>query len=182
MNSKIGNKIKNNNDKKDRIKKDIVYTPEEVAIDCIRHTLPFLKDTDVLLEPFTGKDAFYNNFPKANKKDWCEIERGRDYLESVIKCDWAITNPPYSIINDILPKLYECNKGFCLLVNNLTITPPRLKKINDAGFYISLIYYFRVVGWFGCQFYYIFEKREDKRNMLEMFLRQKEYKSIKIDK
>jgi len=177
MNSSVGNKIKNNKDKKDRVKKDIVYTPDEVAQDCIKYTLPFLNDEDILLEPFTGKDAFYNNFPKQNKKEWCEIERGRDYLDSVIECDWVITNPPYSIINDILPKLFECKKGFCLLVNNLTITPPRLQKINEAGFYISLIYFFQVNGWFGRQFYYIFEKREDKKNLLEMVFKRLQYKN-----
>ena len=176
MNSKVCHKIKNNIDKKDKTKRDIVYTPEEVAIDCIKLTLPFLKNTDVLLEPFTGKDAFYNNFPTENKKDWCEIERDRDYLESDIECDWVITNPPYSIMNTILPKLFECRKGFCLLVNNLTITPPRLNKINDAGFYISLIYYFKISSWFGYQFYYVFEKREDKKNILEMPFKRSYYK------
>ena len=179
MNSSICNKIKNNKDKKERTKKDIVYTPDDVAKDCLKYTLPFLTDADVLLEPFTGKDAFYNNFPTVNKKEWCEIERGRDYLESNIKCDWAITNPPYSIINDILPKLFECNKGFCLLVNNLTITPVRLVKINDGGFFISLIYCFRVDKWFGIQYYYIFEKREDKRNILEIVFKRNVYKIYK---
>lgn len=177
MHSKICNKIKNTKDKKDRIKKDIVYTPEICAIDCINYTLPFLNKDDVLFEPFAGKDAFYNNFPKENKKEWCEIERGRDYLESNVICDWVITNPPYSIMNDILPKLYECKKGFCLLVNNLTLTPVRLDKINSAGFYISLIYFFKVNSWFGYQYYYIFEKREDKKNMLEFVFRRQEYKT-----
>ena len=182
MNSKIGNKIRHNKDKKDKIKKDIVYTPEEVAKDCIKYTLPFLKEEDILLEPFSGKDVFYNNFPETNKKDWCEIERGRDYLESDIKCDWVITNPPYSIINDILPKLFECNKGFCLLVNNLTLTPLRLKKINNAGFYISFIYYFKIWEWFGYQFYFIFEKRADKKNIPEMIFSGKNYRDINKQK
>ncbi len=176
MNSKICNNIKNNKDKEEKRKKDIVYTPEEVAIDCLNITLPYIKDTDILLEPFSGLDAFYNNFPKENKKDWCEIERGRDYLESDIECDWAITNPPYSIFNNILPKLYECKKGFCLLVNNLTMTPPRLTKINDNGFYISSIYYFKINTWFGTQYYYIFEKREDKQNNLKMTCKREQYK------
>ena len=57
MNSSICNKIKNNKDKKERTKKDIVYTPDDVAKDCLKYTLPFLTDADVLLEPFEiGKD------------------------------------------------------------------------------------------------------------------------------
>ena len=141
----------------------------------MKYTLPFLDKNDILLEPFSGKDAFYNEFPQENKKEWCEIERGRDYLTSNIDCDWVITNPPYSIFNDFLPKLLECKKGFCLLVNNLTITPTRLDKINNGGFYISLIYYFTISKWFGRQFYYIFEKRKDQKNILEMVYQRKEY-------
>ncbi len=176
MNSAICHKIKNNKDKVDKTKKDVVYTPDDVAKDCIEYTLPFIDVNDVLLEPFAGGDAFYKQFPKENKKDWCEIQRGRDYLKSDLTCDWVITNPPYSIMNDILPKLYECRKGFCLLVNNLTLTPVRLQKINDAGFYISLIYFFTISKWFGRQYYYVFEKRKDKKNLLEMVFRRQQYK------
>ena len=68
MNSKIGNKIRHNKDKKDKIKKDIVYTPEEVAKDCIKYTLPFLKEEDILLDPFSGKDVFITVSQKQIKK------------------------------------------------------------------------------------------------------------------
>ena len=177
MNSKICNKIKGNPDKKDKTKRDIVYTPIEVCKDCIKYTLPFINKDDILLEPFSGKDAFYNEFPIENRKDWSEIERGRDFLDYKKKVDWIITNPPYSIYKLWIDKLLEtCNKGFCLLVNNLTITPPRLEKINNAGFYISFIYYFKIKTWFGYQFYYIFEKRKDKKNLLEMVFKRAEYK------
>lgn len=175
MPSKIGNKIKCR-DKKTATLKDKVYTPNQVAIDCIAYTLPFIEDTDILFEPFSGEDAFYNNFPKQNPKEWTEIDRGKDFLESDIKCDWIITNPPYSIWKDIIDKIMDsCNKGFCVLVNNLTITPPRLEYINSMGFYISFIYYFKIPKWFGYQFYYIFEKRKDKKNLLEMKNRRSEY-------
>lgn len=172
------NRIKKR-DKTNKKKADIVYTPKEVVLDCLKLTTPFLDKSDFLLEPFSGQDAFYNEFPASNPKDWCEINRGRDYLTSNIKCDWVITNPPYSIFNDFLPKLFECKKGFCLLVNNLTITPPRLDTINQHGFYISLIYFFAIREWFGRQFYYVFEKRKDKKNLLEMKCRRKYY-SVKI--
>ena len=165
-------------------RQDIVYTPIDVARDCIEFTKPFLSDTDFLYEPFSGEDAFYNNFPKGNPKDWSEIERRRDFFDSDIiikKTDWIISNPPYSLFNEILPKMLECKKGFCVLVNNLTITPTRLNKINKAGFYISLIYYFKIYHWFGYQFYYIFEKRKDKKNILEMKYRQQCYKETKED-
>ena len=159
--------------------KDKVYTPNQVAIDCITHTLPFIQDSDILFEPFSGLDAFYNNFPINNPKEWTEIDRGRDFLESNIKCDWIITNPPYSIWNNIIDKIMSsCNKGFCVLVNNLTISIPRLDHINNNGFYISFIYCFGINKWFGTQTYYIFEKRQDKKNLLEMKFRRRAYKNI----
>lgn len=175
MNSQIGTKIRYRDSKK-RLEKDKVYTPNQVAIDCIAHTLPFIEDTDILFEPFSGKDAFYNNFPKNNPKVWTEIDRGKDFLESDIKCDWIITNPPYSIWNNIIDKIMNSsNKGFCVLVNNLTITPLRLEHINNNGFYISFIYYFKIWKWFGYQFYYVFEKRKDKQNLLFLKSKSKSY-------
>ena len=44
------------------------------------------------------------------------------------------------------------------------------KKINDAGFYISLIYFFKIYEWFGYQYYYIFEKRKDKKIYWNLYL------------
>jgi hypothetical protein len=180
MNSTVGRKILTR-DKKTATLKDKVFTPNQVAIDCINYTLPFIIDTDILYEPFSGQDAFYNNFPINNPKEWSEIDRGRDFLESNIKCDWIITNPPYSIWNIIINKIMDsCSKGFCVLVNNLTITPTRLDIINNRGFYISFIYFFTISKWFGRQYYYIFEKRKDKKNLLEMKYRRSEYPRNKI--
>lgn len=170
MDSKICTKIKSRKKPKDNI-----YTPIEVAKDCIEFTKPFLGDNDILLEPFSGKDSFYNNFPEENEKLWCEIDRDRDFLDFEGEVDWIITNPPYSIFSKIIDKIISTSKkGFCLLLNNLTLTPLRLYNINKQGFYISFIYYFKIWHWFGFQYYYIFEKRKDRKNILE-FRYKKEY-------
>ena len=171
MNSKICNKIKYR-----KTANDVIYTPIEVAKDCIEFTKPFLRPSDILLEPFSGHDAFYNNFPPENKKFWCEIDRGRDFLEYQGKVDWIITNPAYSIFNKVIDKIISTSKkGFCLLLNNLTLTPRRLDIINKQGFFISFIYYFKIHSWFGYQYYYIFEKRKDKVNKLEFKFKRDQY-------
>jgi len=171
MNSKISNKIKYREKAN-----DVIYTPIEVAKDCIEFTKPFLRPSDILLEPFSGQDAFYNNYPSENKKCWCEIDRDRDFLEFKEEVDWIITNPPYKIFNKVIDKIISTSKkGFCLLLNNLTLTPPRLDNINKQGFYISLIYFFTIKGWFGRQYYYIFEKRKDKMNKLEFKFKRDQY-------
>ena len=64
----------------------------------------------------------------------------------------------------------------------MTLTPLRLKKINNAGFYISFIYYFKIWEWFGYQFYFIFEKRADKKNIPEMIFSGKNYRDINKQK
>ena len=171
MNSEIGNKIKNRKKPNDNI-----YTPILVAKDCIEFTKSFLEPSDILLEPFSGKDAFYNNFPKENKKLWCEIDRDSDFLDFEGQVDWIITNPPYSIFNKVIDKIISTSKkGFCLLLNNLTLTPPRLNNINNQGFYISFIYYFKIRGWFGTQYYFIFTKRTDQKNILQLEFKREEY-------
>ena len=171
MNSKVCHTIKTRQKPNDNI-----YTPIDVAIDCINYTKPFLLKEDVILEPFAGENAFYNNFPIDNKKLWCEIDRDKDFLDFQGSVDWIITNPPWGIFNKIIDKIISVSKkGFCLLVNNLTITPNRLDNINNQGFYISRIYYFKIHSWFGYQYYYIFEKRKDKKNLLELIFKKKHY-------
>ena len=171
MNSKIANKIQYR-----KKPNDIKYTPIEVAKDCIQFTKPFIQPTDILLEPFSGKDAFYNNFPIENPKLWCEIDRDKDFFDFKGEVDWIITNPPYSIFNKIIDIIISTSrKGFCLLLNNLTLTPARLDNINNKGFYISFLYYFKVHTWFGFQYYYIFEKRKDKINKLELKFKRSHY-------
>ena len=46
--------------------KDLVMTPESLAIDIIKHYKP----TGKILDPSRGEGAFYNNFDTDNK-DWC---------------------------------------------------------------------------------------------------------------
>ena len=55
------------------------YTPEELCKTLVQ--LVDISPDDILLEPFMGDGAFYNHFPEENIKDWCEITKGRDFLE-----------------------------------------------------------------------------------------------------
>lgn len=72
------------------IKKDVVYTPPELARDMVGYFRP----KGVILDPCMGNGAFYNLFPKGSK--WCEIERGRDFFAWTETVDYIISNPPYS--------------------------------------------------------------------------------------
>ena len=55
--------------------KDLVYTPESLAITIIN----YFKPTGLVLDPSRGDGAFYNNFD--TERDWCELAEGKDFLE-----------------------------------------------------------------------------------------------------
>ena len=141
-------------------------TPIELCkklIECVP-----LIDGDKVLEPFKGEGNFYNNFPDFVEKDWCEIEEGRDYKDYDKPIDWIITNPPFSLNNGTkrenafwkLLKHYitRVNKGIAFLGNDYcfnTLTPKRLKELNDSGWYIHNISCCAVKKWRGRYFWII---------------------------
>ena len=163
---------------RDNTKNDKVYTPDEIAKDCMDLISYHLKPTDHLFEPFFGRGAFYNLFGD-NPKDYTEIDMGLDFFEvpDDIQTDYIITNPPYSIMNDIIDKMINMTnlKGFGLLVNNLTLTPPRLRKFENAGFYPTDLYLFKINSWFGyCNFWFF--KKLDKKPKVSISFKDKQYK------
>ena len=96
---------------------DKVMTNEELAKKIINHFNP----KGIILEPAKGTGNFYKNFPTGDKltpvkKDWCEIDEGKDFFRYKKKVDWIITNPPYSIYDDFLLKCFEVADNVVLLV------------------------------------------------------------------
>jgi len=96
-------------------KEDNYYTPKYV-IDIIT---PYIKPNDVIWCPF-DKDSsnFVKELSKTNKVYYTHIDDGQDFLtyEPNFKYNVIISNPPFSIKNQILKKCYELNKPFCLLL------------------------------------------------------------------
>ena len=164
MNTKISNSCKNKTTAK-KTKQDKVYTPEIVAKDCMKAIEYKIKPTDILFEPFYGKGAFYNLFGD-NPKEYTEIDMGLDFfkVEDNMKVDYIITNPPYSIMTEIIKKMLRMKnlKGFGLLVNNLTMTPKRLATLEENKFYPTDMYLCKIHTWFGYQNFWFFEKLDEK--------------------
>jgi DNA modification methylase len=147
-------------------KNDVIYTPEELAKEIIK-VCGLVKD-DLVLDPFRGKGVFYNNYPNYVKKDWCEISENRDFLKYTGKVDWIISNPPFSILKEIIPKCIEVStKGICLILGIHNFTTHRDKLFKDAGFNLTHIEIFNVKSWFGfrCCFI-IYEKNKPSINKL----------------
>jgi hypothetical protein len=144
-------------------------TPSELAKDLI--ALCPLQDGDIVIEPFRGEGAFYNNFPDNVVKRWAESEEGLDYTDLVGEFDWIITNPPFRLdtgskrVNSFwfLLDYYtsRARKGVAFLGNDRcfsVLTPRRIKILNDRGFYITKICVCSVKKWRGRYFFIILEK------------------------
>jgi hypothetical protein len=136
-------------------------TPASVAKDLI--DLVEIHPDDILFEPFRGEGNFYNQFPSANVSVWSEIREGRNFLDHLQSCDWVITNPPFRINGknscfDIAMTLLPwVRKGLCFLLNDNCfksfLTPRRIEKMRELGFYISKITICNIKKWRGRYFF-----------------------------
>lgn len=156
------------------MKDDTYYfhqTPAELCKKLIDE-VPLLQN-DKVLEPFRGEGGFYNNYPDFVIKDWCEIEEGKDFKDYAGVIDWVITNPPFRLENNgkrenafyTILKYYSTrvNKGIAFLANDScfsTLTPKRLKELNEVGIYINKIVVCSVKKWRGRYFFIIFTKEK----------------------
>ena len=154
------------------MKEDIYYfhqTPNELCKKLISH-VPLEAD-DRVLEPFKGEGAFFNNFPCNTNNDYCEIEEGLDFKDYDKPIDWVITNPPFRLEDG--PKrtnsffylldyyLSRVTKGIAFLGKDYclgSLTPKRLKSINDRGFYINKIITCTIKKWRGRYYFIIISK------------------------
>lgn len=116
--------------------KDIVMTPEWLAIEIIDHFSP----SGIILDPCRGEGAFYDNFNTETKK-WCELGEGVDFLTYNKKVDWIITNPPWSKMQQFLAHGMEVSDNIVYLttINHYT-TKRRIRDMRENNFAIKEIY------------------------------------------
>jgi hypothetical protein len=144
-------------------------TPAECAKDLIAF-IPLVAG-DIVLEPFRGEGAFYNNFPDNVIKGWAEIKEGRDYTELVGGYDWVITNPPFKLdtgqkkVNSFWFLLdyfsQRARKGIAFLGNDRcfsVLTPKRMDLLKQRGFKIVKIVVCSIKKWRGRYFFIVLQK------------------------
>ena len=92
------------------------YTPKEA----IYPILKYIKPNSTIWCPF---DLDISNFVKVFKENGYDvinthIDKGEDFFKiNVPKCDYIISNPPYSLRNKVLTRLFEIRKPFAMLMN-----------------------------------------------------------------
>ena len=151
---------------------ELHYTPKDIC-ELLLKDIDFKPDEEAL-EPCIGRDRnFYDQIPFT--KDWGEIELGRD----IFTYDYGrlfhkvIVNPPYktnhidkkerkNIFIDFIYRSLELCADECWCLFNIkmlnSMTPIRLKKINEMGFGIISIKVINISKWFGRYFWICFKK------------------------
>lgn len=94
---------------------DEVYTPSYA----ITPLLKYVKKSDIIWCPFDTEDSEYVKIFKenGNKVIYSHIDLGQNFFdyEPNEKYDFIISNPPFSIKDDVIKRLSELNKPFAML-------------------------------------------------------------------
>ena len=144
--------IKNANTTRNKPERTDVYITPDTLVH--RH-LSIFKGMrgQFVLDPFRGSGAYFNKFQEYfidSGFDWCEIEAGRDFFEYKGNPDIIVSNPPYSLIESILEKSYSLRpKIISFLLSAHNVTPHRIQRANEAGYYVEDYTICRVDRWFG---------------------------------
>lgn len=110
---------------------DKISTPGNIA----KHIIGLFPLSGKVLDPFKGTGAFYDNLPETVSKDWCEIDDGRDFFDYTDSVDWIISNPPYSIFDEVLEHSFAISNNIVYLVplSKLFTSMRRIRDIFNYG-------------------------------------------------
>ena len=148
-------------------------TPPELCLRLIEY-VPIDRE-DTAWEPFSGEKSFYNAIRKKTQKvTWSELEDGIDYKDIEGQFDWVVSNPPFNGTGSFAKLLLELadrvNKGIAFLGNQYcftSLTPKRLKKLEDKGLYLSRIVVCNIKKWYGKYYFIVFTREDSVINYLE---------------
>jgi hypothetical protein len=91
-------------------------------------------------------DTEESNFVKMFKEEGFDviathIKNGEDFFELDIECDYIISNPPYSLKNEVFERLFKLNKPFAMLVGvvGLFESKRRFEMFKDNNFEIMYL-------------------------------------------
>lgn len=141
---------------------DVFFTPPAVVdihLKMIEHRLG-----DKWFDPFKGEGAYYDKYP-TELKDWCEITNGRDFFTYTEPVDIIVSNPPYSLIDDVLAHSVKLGaRVISYLIGQNNLTAKRIEYMNNHGYGLSKIHITKVFKWYGLSYIVVFEK--DAKNCI----------------
>ena len=97
-------------------KMDEYFTPSYAVYPIMKR----LKSGATVWCPFDTRDSEYVKVLSKNgfQVIYGHIQTGQDFFQTPVpKCDYVVSNPPYSMKNEVLRRLYEIGKPFAMLIN-----------------------------------------------------------------
>lgn len=122
---------------------DEFYTPG-YAVEPILKYLPKGRKSDTTIWcPFDTDDS---NFVKMLRESGytviaTHIATGQDFFDTDVRCDFIISNPPYSLKTEVLQRLFTIGKPFAMLVGvvGLFESQRRFEMFRDNDFEIMYL-------------------------------------------
>lgn len=127
---------------------DEFYTPRYA----IRPILKYLKPNSIVWCPFDTNDSLFKELleKEGHTVMNSHLEEGSDFfnLETPKACDYIISNPPYSLKNEVFESLFERSTPFAMLVGvvGLFESQKRFEMFRDNQF--EVMYMNRRVSYF----------------------------------
>lgn len=168
--NQIADKIKK---RKEKDVKDVFYTPIPLVKLHLQYIKKFVKDGDVVFDPFFGTGNYYNLFSEYFKKnntfDYTEISLGLDFFDYDKPVGVIVSNPPYSIMDKVIEKSISLNPhtiSYLIGLHNLTCR--RIEILNKSGYYLVALKMIKVNDWFGMSVIVVFRKGKGiKKNCID---------------
>lgn len=95
---------------------DEYYTPKRAVVPLLK----YIEQNSTIWCPFDTDDSYYVKVFKEHGFNVINthINNGEDFFSiEVPECDYIISNPPYTLKNNIIARLYEIGKPFAMLVS-----------------------------------------------------------------
>jgi len=164
MKSNISTKIK-----KREKPNDVFYTPIPLVETHLELVKKYVNDNDVVYDGFYGTGNYYNNYEKYFKNntfEFSEIEMGKDFFKFDKHIDLIISNPPYSILDNVFEKSVELKPhtiSYLIGINNLTAK--RIEYMNSKGYYLDELHLCKVFKWYGMSCIIVFTNKVKKNKI-----------------
>lgn len=126
---------------------DEFYTPEYA----IEPLLPYLKPRSTIWCPF---DTVESNYVKVLVREghtvvFSHLKYGQDFFEvEVPKCDYIISNPPYSIKGEVFERLFKLGIPFAMLVGVIGLFESKKRFSMFAENNFEIMYFDKRVAFF----------------------------------
>jgi hypothetical protein len=167
-----------------KTKNDVVYTPIPLVLDHLNRVKKFIREGDVIYDPFYGEGAYFENYEKVFTKNntfvMTEIALGTDFFDYDEPVDAIVSNPPYSKLGDIINKAISLKpRVISLLIGILNIQPRRFEALYEAGYKLRDMYNCEVDTWFATNLALTFVKDNDDSDNCSFGFSRERYRGYK---